>query len=331
MTRSLIAGLVLAGCALTTLPPSAEAQLGGLIKKKVTDAIKKKPADSAQAPGKQPSGSQNNPAANFGSAVLEITQANFDAVIRGLNAELKLQDEFRQVLAKFPTDEQYAACKAHVPESPEGKKLMAEYANAMQDPKPAEMQRRMLAVGEKLEALEKTQCPNDPYTWNSSKRMEKLEQIREQAAEAAGIGASTSSVANDDRMSIREQLQATRSIFRGWRVAFANGQQYGILVERIERGCRVLVPGFSARVAPVPNIPPLPGMNPGKDVKPGKDATPGDLDNPSAKPEGGGPGQALKVPGVGQNIYWVFTPDEVKLLNPANCNPFADLVKRLMK
>jgi hypothetical protein len=301
MTRSLVAGLVLAGCALAASPPSAEAQLGGLIKKKVTEAIKKKPADSAQAPGKQPSASQNNPAASFGSAVLEITPATFDAVIRGLNAELKLQDEFRQVLAKFPTDEEYAACKKRVPETPEGKKLMAEYANAMQDPKPAEMQRRMLAVGEKLQALEKTQCPNDPDTWNSSKRMEKLEQIREQAAEAAGIGASTSSVANDDRMSIREQLQATRSIFRGWRVAFATGQQYGILVERIERGCALQSgeggPSAAGVVSDTARL----------------DST------------------LIKVPGVGNKIFWVWTRGEMRVLNSANCRKFADLNNRLMK
>ena len=169
MTRSLVAGIVLAGCALAASPPGAEAQLGGLIKKKVSEALTKKPADSAQAPGKQTTGTQNNPATPFGSAVLEITPSTFDAVIRGLTAEVKLQDEFRQVLAKFPTNEEYAACKQRVPQTPEGQKLMAEYMNTMQNSKPEEVQGRIAAVAEKLKTLEKTQCPNDPYTWAPSK------------------------------------------------------------------------------------------------------------------------------------------------------------------
>lgn len=211
MTRSLVAGLVLAGCALVSSPPSAQAQFGGLIKKTVADKLKKKPADSVQAPSAQAAASQNNPAASFGSAVLEITQGNFDATLNGLTAEIKLQDEFRQTLAKYPTNEQYAACKQHVPESPEGKKLTAEYTNAMQDPKPTEMQRRMMAVATKLEALEKTQCPNDPNTWNSSRKMERLDSIRVQAAAATG-GNTTS-------------------------------YQYSILIERIARGCALQAAG----------------------------------------------------------------------------------------
>ena len=43
------------------------------------------------------------------------------------------------------------------------------------------------------------------------------------------------------------------------------------------------------------------------------------------------PANGVKVPGIGNNIYWVFTGGELGVLTPANCTRYSDLSKRLMK
>jgi hypothetical protein len=284
MTRSLLAGIVLAVCAPLALPLTAEAQLGGLIKKKVTEAIKK-PAEPAKAEEKKPPGSEGSSQPGFNSDVLEITQPAFDAVIRGLNAELKLQDAFRLVLAKYPTPQEYEACKAHAAQTPEGAKIMSEFTNMPENVSAEEAQRRMQAMSTGMEALMKKQCPNDPDDWNPYKRKQKLEAIHEQAAEAAGMAASTASLPDDKGSFIRAGFEGEPFIFRGGRLAFLTGRQYDILGERIERGCTL-----------------------------------------TERPPGG-----VKVPGIGNNVYWVFTGGELGVLTPANCARYSDLSKRLMK
>jgi hypothetical protein len=255
MTRSLVAAIVLAACAPFALPLTAEAQLGSLIKKKVAEAIKK-PADSVKSVEQKPAAPGGNAQSPFGEAVLEITQPAFDATIRGLTAELRLQEEFRQVLAKYPTPEQYEACKAHVATGPEGAKLMSDAYNVPQNTPVEEIQRRQLAMGAAMEALMKKACPNDPNVWNPYNRKQKLDTIHLQAAEAAGTAASTSSLPDNEGTSIRARFESQPFIFRGGRLAFLTGIQYSILQERIERGCAltekspngVKVPGFGTGI-----------------------------------------------------------------------------------
>jgi hypothetical protein len=251
MTRSLVAAIALAVCTPLALPHTAEAQLGSLIKKKVTEAIKK-PADSAKSVDQKPAASRGNAQSPFNEAVLEITQPAFDATIRGLTAELKLQDEFRQVLAKYPTPEQYEACKTRAATGPEGTKMMSDFMNMPQNSSVEEVQRRQQAMSAGMEALMKKACPNDPNVWNPYNRRQKLDSIHEQAAEAAGLAAATSSVQDNEGTSIRARFEGQPFIFRGGRLAFLTALQYGILQERIERGCAltekppngVKVPGF---------------------------------------------------------------------------------------
>lgn len=284
MTRSLVAGIVLAVCAPLALPITAEAQLGAIIKKKVTDAIKK-PAEPAKPGEEKPSGSEGSSQSAFNSDVLEITQPAFDAVIRGLNAELKLQDEFRQVLAKYPTQQEYEACKVRVAQSPAGAKIMSGLTSMPENVSAEEAQRRMQAMSAGMDSLMKKQCPNDPNEWNPYNRQQKLDSIHEQAAEAAGLAASTSSLPDNAGTSIRARFEVEPFIFRGGRLAFLTGRQYDVLVERIERAC-----GLSER-----------------------------------------PSAGVKVPGIGNNVYWVFTGGEMGVLTPPNCRRFSDLNNRLMK
>lgn len=284
MTRSLVAVIVLAVCAPFALPVTAEAQFGSLIKKKVTEAIKK-PADSAKSVEQKPTGSGGSSQLGSNSDVLEITQPAFDAVIHGLNAELKLQDEFRQLLAKYPTPEQYEACKVRAAQSPDGAKIMALLTNMPENVSGAEAQRRMQAMATGMDSLTKKQCPNDPNVWNPYNRAQKLDSIHNQAAEAAGLAASTSSLPENAETSIRARFEGQPFIFHGGRLAFLTERQYSVLIERIERGCAL-----------------------------------------SERPPGG-----VKVPGIGNNVYWVFTGVEMGVLTPPNCTRFSDLNKRLMK
>lgn len=179
MTRTSIGTFGLLLAALVALAPCrAEAQLGGL-KKKLKATVKGND-QSAAAKKADPGGPR------FGGDLIEITEPVLDGFIRGVRTEVALQKEFRDLLAKYPTQEQYQACKLQAAQSDEAQKLAMAVLNLPENTSAAEFQRITTKAATDLEAIQKKRCPLDPNEWDGSKRTKRLEEIQLKAVEAAG-------------------------------------------------------------------------------------------------------------------------------------------------
>jgi len=268
MTISKLVALTLVACVALAPSRSADAQLGSLIRKKVTEAVKKpdKEADAKKADAKKADAEAKKGEAKGGfvggnSSWLEITPPVFEQVIRGLQSEVALTKEFRAELAKYPSREQRQKCETAWAQSPEAQKLVLGFSvpqNVTAEQATAAVNRHSQ---EMMDAVRK-KCPADAeMVWPDSKRAERMQEIRKKAVETAGLAGSDPNEPVD--------------------------QMYGILLERSERLC--------------------------KQVK------------ASGQMSG-----AIKIPGQGQDIYWVFTPTEAATLTPANCQRMNNEVSQLV-
>jgi hypothetical protein len=167
---------ILAALFALTTTTSADAQIGGLIKRKATDAIKGPEKNEEKAAAKS---------TPFGNPdILEITAPRFEGLLRGLKVEVALYKEFTVELAKYPTPQQYNRCAAQVYASPEKEKLL-EIMMLPDNATDAQKQAAMKKYGEEDMALLKRKCPLDPATWTDSKKQERLTEITARAAAAA--------------------------------------------------------------------------------------------------------------------------------------------------
>ena len=176
MTRSQVSAVALAAIAALAPIQSAEAQLGGLIKKKVAEAVR--PAEKAAEPAR----SGNQPGSLFNADVMQITPASIESMNQAMANERSMQDEFRKELAKYPTREQYAECQSKAATSPEGQKIMAVMGNMPATMTPEEHQRIMTKMGTDMEALIKKKCPLNPDDWQDHKKRERLVEIHRKAS-----------------------------------------------------------------------------------------------------------------------------------------------------
>lgn len=232
MTTSRITALSLAALLTLVAGSAAEAQLGGLIKKKVAEAVK---GPEKPEPAKDEAAKQGF--VNGNSDVLEITPPVLEGFVRGLNVEIALRKEFAAELAKYPTREQYAACQANAGMSEEAQKLFAQLD--LPETATEEQQRKaMEKYTADVTALLKRRCPLNPA--EAPDRAKRLAEIQVKAAEAAGPevpGGEWNHEATEGD---------NASGFGGphggpWTDAvFAAGltpRQYAILLERIKRFC----------------------------------------------------------------------------------------------
>jgi hypothetical protein len=144
---------ILGGLFALTATNSADAQLGGLIKRKAADAIKgPEKKEETPAAGAKPFGTPD---------VLEITAPRFEGLLRGLKVEVALYREFTAELAKYPTEQQYHQCVTQVQRSPEKEKLL-EVMMLPDNATDAQKQAAMKKYGDEDMALLKRKCPLDP-------------------------------------------------------------------------------------------------------------------------------------------------------------------------
>lgn len=175
MSRSTRISPALLCLTLFVVPGVADAQLGGLIKRKAADAMKgpeKKEEKAADAPAGLPGG------------VREMTGASVDALIHGLEVEVALRKEFMAELAKYPTREQYKQCQVNVATSPENQKLI-ELLMLPDNATDRQKEAAMAKFTEEGAALLKRKCPLDPNDWSDAKKQQRLVEIQTKAAEAA--------------------------------------------------------------------------------------------------------------------------------------------------
>jgi hypothetical protein len=289
MTRSIAVVLMFAASMTVGTPCTADAQLGGLIKKKVKEAIKppEKPSEPAPAPAGQSSNAAEEESGSSGlpsiaGGVLVISPETIARVIRGLDSEAAMLADFHKVLAKYPTREQYEQCKHQVMLGPEGQKIAMGMVNLPQNATPEQTQAVITKLNLEVEALQKKRCPLDPNDWNDSKRSERVKQIHEKAASLARPKPAPSTALKF----VVNPFDALPDTVSADTVLVITGgglseREYSILIERLVKYCE-------ARK--------LMDMSPDK----------GDV----------------KIPGAGQDLYWIYKKEELAALKQFDCNAF---------
>jgi hypothetical protein len=206
----------------------SDAQLGGLVKKKVEEKAKA-PEKKDAGPGAQ---------SPFNGDVLEITPSVFEGFVHGLRTEVALTREFRAELAKHPTVEQERECTTKWALTPEAQKLMLGFQPPENTPA-EQLMELQLKHSKNMEAEMRKRCPkNVNDVWPNGKRNERLEEIKVKAAASAGpvaSGAENSGGHEDHGGPSDVETHATA--FYAPLVAGLTVTQYGILLERIKRFC----------------------------------------------------------------------------------------------
>ena len=309
MSRPIVAVLLVAASISISAPQTAEAQLGGLIKKKVKEAIKppEKPgAAPAPAPAAQPatqaesenSGGTGHGLPHVAGRSIKITRESLSRLTRGMDAELAMIADFEKYLAKWPTHEQYEECKVKAASTPEGKKIMSSMERLPQNVTPEQLTATMTKMTQDMDALTNKHCPLNPFDWGPGRKSARLEQIRVKAASLAlprSTASNETSQQSADRILLFEVSPyemlpdtAADSITILGTGGF-DSQEYSEMIERIVKYC---------------------------DLKKSMDMTP--------------KGSGLQVPGVGKDIYWIYVDEELETLKDLDCDSFQRKYKRLI-
>jgi hypothetical protein len=296
--RSPLTAIAIAALAMNTFPANADAQLGGLIKKKVKEAITKptekvtqpQPQTEAAAPASSPaaaapSNSRDPFAAQRvpNNRALLITDAMLTRIARGLDAEHALIKDYEKQLTKFPTKEQFDACRLKAAQTPEGQRLMNPGNFLKEGMKPDELQNAMMKMTTESDAYYKKACPVKPVT--DYEKSERMRQIRTKAASLATAASAPAAAApshllfevNPFDFALRADSDTVLILGTGG----LDENDFGEMIERILKYCE---------------------LKKTMDVK----------------PKSGG----LKVPGEGRDIYWVYTESELVALQKFDCAAF---------
>lgn len=145
-------GLVLS----VTMATGAQAQIGGLIKRKAAEAVKPKnePPPKAKAAENLPS------SAKF---PFDLTADNLTAFKQALDLEHKLREEYRAEVAKVKTREQYKKCESQAATSTDAQKAHEEYMARSEKVKTAEDVTKLTAwQNEAYTAVMLKHCGPDP-------------------------------------------------------------------------------------------------------------------------------------------------------------------------
>lgn len=176
-TRALLGALI-----AMTLATVAEAQIGGLIKRKANEAIKGPEKKDEKAAGKTVPTPTDR---------LEMTEPVLDGFIAGLGTEISLRKEFRAELAKLPTKDQYNQCLSKLVTSPEYQKIQLSLGNLPENATAAQLSAVMKKQQDDTEALLKKTCPVNPEDFSDYKKQQRLTEIKTKAAKVANLAGST--------------------------------------------------------------------------------------------------------------------------------------------
>lgn len=198
MTRWHLRVVVLAAFALFALPQSADAQLGGLIKKKVKEAIKPPektnpaPQPAAPAPASSPAGppasNSRDPFANQrvpGARALLVTDEMIARIYRGLDAEAVMLKDLETEIAAYPTPKKIQDCKAKAAQTPEGQKYLNPGNFIKEGMTNDQLMAAMSRMSTESDAYFKKACPWDETKWSDYNRSEARKAIRTKAAAKA--------------------------------------------------------------------------------------------------------------------------------------------------
>jgi hypothetical protein len=275
--------------------PSADAQLRGLIKKKVKEAIKPpekvntQPQPEAAAPASSPAAAPSNSRDPFasqrvpGARALLISDAMLARVARGLDAEHVLIKDYEKQLAKYPTPEQFEACKLKAAMTPEGQRLMNIGNFIKEGMKPDELQNAMMKMSTESDAYYQKACPLKPVT--DYEKSERMKLIRIKSASLATTPSASATAGPSHLLydvspfdfALRADSDSVTIIGTGG----LGENDFGEMVERILKYCEL-------------------------------------KSQMDMKPRPGG----FKTPGFGKDIYWIYTESELVALQKFDCAAF---------
>lgn len=122
----------------------------------------------------------------FTGDVLEITEAAMKGFMIGLETEYRLLTEFAALLDTYKSPEDFQQCKTELPSSPEAMEIMARMGNMSANATDDDIRRAIEKMNEDMVALQKQKCGGDvTEDWPNTKRDEKLREIGVKAAAAA--------------------------------------------------------------------------------------------------------------------------------------------------
>ncbi|MBX6364111.1 MAG: hypothetical protein IRZ00_09610 [Gemmatimonadetes bacterium] len=164
-TSSLLRALACATALALMLPVGAQAQIGGMLKKKLKEKIKGSAPAAAVA-------DEAEAGPHFGGDLLEINADVADRLLVALKREKAYLDSVNAFVAKLPTPEAYKQCEAKVLMSPAVQKLYKD------DPTMEEL----TAIGEKTKAAVEKGCGPNPEMFTSAKSDAAIEAPNQGAA-----------------------------------------------------------------------------------------------------------------------------------------------------
>ena len=176
--------------ALVALPPAnrLEGQIGGLIKKKVTESVKGDKKDQA-APKDE--GAAGQGVGNEASKLpMKLTDNALTAFRKGLEAELEHRRATVKRIASLKTPEQHRACTQTVAASPEAQKIMMAPANLPATATADQVQKATEKMATDLAKLSTDKCGEDPRPYDDGWRARQVQAAEDAGAKvfAAGLG-----------------------------------------------------------------------------------------------------------------------------------------------
>ncbi len=240
--------------------------------------------------GAQPPAQVTPQRVEFNERVVELTEPVMRGFLNGLDVELGLLVDFAKLLATYKTPAEYRHCGAQVARLPEFQKIQEQVLTWPDNPTPEQMQR----LGDKMAAdqadLLKRKCGGDIETeWPDTKRREKVEEIQAKAAAAAEPATSpTSPPSPPSPTRGPAAIDSAPDALARWGGSAPETDviKQVIKKERAYRYCLAMKEALQSVQEAVRELTE--------------------------------PAQALKLPGSGKDIYWMYSKDEVKAIGP-NC------------
>jgi hypothetical protein len=160
------------------LPSRVDAQIGGLIKKKVTESVK---GGDKKAATTEPDAD----ASDKSKMPRPITANTFVAFKKGLTVERNKQQEAIKFLAGVTPVAKYKECSVNIMMTPEGQKIALKYGNAPDNATVQQLQDMAQKLGAEMQKLTDKQCGEDPTKYHTGQW--KVDRFKE--AKAAGLAA----------------------------------------------------------------------------------------------------------------------------------------------
>ncbi|HET9982972.1 MAG TPA: hypothetical protein VFQ38_05280 [Longimicrobiales bacterium] len=156
-TIPLVRAVACAAVLALALPVGAQAQIGGMLKRKIKEKVKGSEPAAAVTEKSAPAATTTR--SPYGEYVLEIDADVAGRLVTALKREKAYRDSVDAFVAKLPTPQAYGECQMKVMQRPDIQKLYEGEHTAEE----------LMAIGQKTQAATEKACGPDPSTMKSAK------------------------------------------------------------------------------------------------------------------------------------------------------------------